>query len=33
MTEVDQRVTLTLKGHLEGHNGWVTSIATGHSQK
>lgn len=33
MTEAEQRLTLQEKGHLEGHNGWVTCIATGHSIK
>lgn len=32
MTE-SQNIFLTLKGHLAGHNGWVTSIVTGHSIK
>lgn len=32
--EADQQhVNLVEKGHLEGHNGWVTCIATGHSIK
>lgn len=33
MTDVEQSVKLEERGHLEAHNGWVTSIATGHSIK
>ena len=33
MADLSPSISLTLKGHLEGHNGWVTSIVTGHSIK